>query len=222
MNRMHRHHRHHHGGLGGLGLVAGAAVAGAAVGLALSAQPPPRRYRQPVQQTRTVVVTRQPVVQRTVVVQQQPVVQTVMAPTITTRPAVPAGYSAVQVRVPQGVYPGQPFQIDVSGRRMSITCPATATAGSLVTVNVPPAAPAPAAVPTYAPAPAAVPTASYASGAVPTAVPAAIPTAKTRVKVTVPAGVSPGMQFQATAFGRAFMVTCPPGGYPGGQVEIQV
>jgi len=210
----HHHHRHHHGVSAGIVGASLGLAAGAAVGIALAAQPPVTRtaYRRPVVQ-RTVVVQNPAVVQRTVLVQPQPVVQTVMAPTIAPQPVAPPGYTAVQVRVPAGVYPGQTFQMNFSGRQMAIACPATATAGSLITVNVPNAVPA---------ATPAVPTASYPTAPMPTAVPTAAVAQKTRVKVTVPVGVYPGMQFQATAMGRKFMVTCPPSGQPGGIVEIEI
>lgn len=42
-----------------------------------------------------------------------------------------------EVIVPQGVGPGQPFQVNIGGQMMQIACPTNATAGMKIRVNAP-------------------------------------------------------------------------------------
>jgi E3 ubiquitin-protein ligase NEDD4 len=97
------------------------------------------------------------------------------------------------VSIPQNIFPGMQFTVNVSGQRFMVTCPPSAGPGSRVRI-VPPALPEE---------------------------PQAAP--KTQIfEVAVPYGVVPGQSFALIANGQRVLVTCPPNVSPGQRIRFQL
>jgi hypothetical protein len=97
-----------------------------------------------------------------------------------------------QVQCPAGVSPGQTFQANVGGRVVAVRVPPNGSAGMLMNIQVPAAAPV-----AQAPQPG-------------------------QAQIRIPPGVMPGQQIRANVGGRTIQVTVPQGYSQGMLLTVQV
>ena len=124
----------------------------------------------------------------------------------------------IQVAVPQGVAPGQQFRAVVDGREMVVTCPSSATPGSLVRIMKPKAPPPAQELPlAYAEALSTGPAAGSPQPAMAQGAVAGVGAAGSPLSMPPPLASTPQAQAQAQAAPQAYPQYAPPaaaGGAP--------
>jgi len=118
--------------------------------------------------------------------------------------------AAYYVTVPQGVFTGMQFKVDVNGKQYTVTCPQNASPGQKIKIELPTG----------------VPTLNRTAASLSTSkpnidtAPATGNNTNSMFYVTVPQGVYAGQPFQVKVNGQVMRVTCPQNAVPGQKIQI--
>merc|ERR1711957_90515 len=118
--------------------------------------------------------------------------------------------AAYYVTVPQGVFTGMQFKVDVNGKQYTVTCPQNASPGQKIKIELPTG----------------VPTLNRTAASLSTSkpnidtAPATGNNTNSMFYVTVPQGVYAGQPFQVKVNGQVMRVTCPQNAAPGQKIQI--
>ena len=118
--------------------------------------------------------------------------------------------AAYYVTVPQGVFAGMQFKVDVNGKQYTVTCPQNASPGQKIKIELPTG----------------VPTLNRTAASLSTSkpnidtAPATGNNTNSMFYVTVPQGVYAGQPFQVKVNGQVMRVTCPQNAAPGQKIQI--
>lgn len=121
--------------------------------------------------------------------------------------SVDGSSTVFRVKIPEGVQPGEEFQVYAGDKIVRVKCPPNSRPGQFLQITVP-------IDPGAAPS---LPDSS--AGNIPNS-PGVQKVAGNAYMVPIPEGVRPGQQFPVVIEGRQLMVTSPPNGVPGSMVRI--